>query len=78
MQTLAYQGYIVVNHEKISKEVENILDRNNDGKVDVEDLKGVIEDVRKVAEHGLGFSQGGLAVSGGGFGLGFYGGLKSG
>lgn len=78
MQTLAYKGYIDVNHQKIAGEVEKLLDRNNDGKVDVEDLKGVIEDMQKVAEHNLGTGEGGLAVSGGGFGLGFYGGLRSG
>ncbi|KAL3804472.1 hypothetical protein HJC23_002511 [Cyclotella cryptica] len=78
LQALAYNGYVDVNHEKISKEVEKILDRNQDGKVDAEDLKGVIEEIRKVAEHGLGGGEGGLAVSGGGFGLGFYGGLRSG
>lgn len=78
LQALAYQGYIVVDHAKIAGEVERILDRNKDGRVDVEDLRGLIEDVRRVAEHGLGSVEGGLAVSGGGFGLGFYGGLRSG
>lgn len=78
LQSLAYAGYIDVNHQKIAGEVEKILDRNQDGKVDVEDVKNVIEEVRKVAEYGLGSGEGGLAVSGGGFGLGFYGGLRSG
>ncbi|KAL7506277.1 hypothetical protein ACHAXN_003573 [Cyclotella atomus] len=78
LQSLAYSGYIDVNHQKIAGEVEKLLDRNQDGKVDVEDVKGVIEEVRKVAEYGLGSGEGGLAVSGGGFGLGFYGGLRSG
>lgn len=85
LQTLAYHGYIDVNHEKISKEVERVLDRNQDGKVDQVDLRNIIEEIRKVAEFGLGGGEeedgsGGskLAVSGGGFGLGFYGGLRSG
>lgn len=80
MQALAYQGYIDVNHQKIAGEVEKLLDRNKDGKVDAEDLKGVIDDVRKVAGYGLESSgkEGELLVSGSGFSLGFYGGLRSG
>ena len=81
LQGLAYSGYIDVNHDKIAYEVEKILDRNKDGKVDVEDLKGVIEDVKSVAGYGLensGKKEGELLVSGSGFGLGFYGGLRSG
>eukprot|EP00956_Cyclotella_meneghiniana_P000047 scaffold108_cov23-Cyclotella_meneghiniana.AAC.3 len=81
LQGLAYSGYIDVNHDKIAYEVEKILDRNKDGKVDVEDIKGVIDDVKSVAGYGLengGKKEGELLVSGSGFGLGFYGGLRSG
>ena len=79
LQTLAYNGYIEVHHEKLQQEVEKLLDRNNDGVVDADDVKSVLEDVRKVAGFGLdGNGDKKLLASGGGFGMGFYGGLRSG
>ncbi|KAL7537303.1 hypothetical protein ACHAXR_008348 [Thalassiosira sp. AJA248-18] len=75
LQTLAYHGYIDVHHEKLQKQVEELLDRNHDGVVDGEDLKSVLHDVQKVAGFGL---EDNLVASGGGFGMGFLGGLKSG
>ncbi|KAL7524193.1 hypothetical protein ACHAWF_000853 [Thalassiosira exigua] len=77
LQTLAYHGYVDVHHEKLQKKVEELLDRNNDGVVDGEDLMGALEEVKKVAGFGLGDNKS-LAASGGGFGLGFWGGLRSG
>ena len=50
---MAYNGYIDVNHERLRKEVEAILDRNGDGKVDTEDLERVVEEVKKVVGFGL-------------------------
>ena len=81
LQTLAYSGYIDVHHDKLQKQVESILDRNNDGVVDGEDVKSILEEVRKVAGFGLeedGGNDKKLLASGGGFGMGFYGGLRSG
>mmetsp|Transcript_31222 Transcript_31222/g.66054 ORF Transcript_31222/g.66054 Transcript_31222/m.66054 type:complete len:260 (+) Transcript_31222:43-822(+) len=80
LQTLAYAGYIDVHHEKLQEEVEGLLDRNQDGVVDAEDLRRVLGDVKKVAGFGLedGASDAKLMASGGGFGLGFWGGLRSG
>ena len=53
LQVMAYNGYIDVNHERLRKEVEGILDRNGDGKVDTEDLERVVEEVKKVVGFGL-------------------------
>lgn len=81
LQTLAYHGYIDVHHEKLQKQVEEVLDRNNDGVVDIEDLQSWVEEVRKVAGFGIegnGDNDKTLLASGGGFGMGFYGGLRSG
>lgn len=89
LQTLAYQGYIDVNHEELARKVEGVLDRNGDGKVDGEDLRKVLEEVRGVVGFGIeesgegggdnGVKEQAKAVAGGGgFGLGFLGGLRSG
>mmetsp|Transcript_12382 Transcript_12382/g.26996 ORF Transcript_12382/g.26996 Transcript_12382/m.26996 type:complete len:270 (+) Transcript_12382:115-924(+) len=83
LQSLAYSGYIEVNHEKLEKELyEKVLDRNKDGKVDSEDLRSILEDVKKIVAHGLLEGESGenskAIAGGGGFGLGFLGGLRSG
>jgi uncharacterized membrane protein (Fun14 family) len=39
VQALAYNGYIVVNHDKLKKDTESMLDLNNDGKIDEKDLQ---------------------------------------
>jgi len=89
LQTLAYHGYVDVNHDKLAKEIEGVLDRNGDGVVDGEDLKGVNE-LRRVVGFGIeGNEKGGdnddgsndqvkAIAGGGGFGMGFLGGLRSG
>ncbi|KAL7467911.1 hypothetical protein ACHAXS_008137 [Conticribra weissflogii] len=83
LQSLAYSGYIEVNHEKLEKELyEKVLDRNKDGKVDSEDLRSILEDVKRVVGNGLLEDESGenakAIAGGGGFGLGFIGGLRSG
>ena len=83
LQTLAYQGYIDVNHDKLAKEVERVLDRNGDGVVDGEDLRSVVEELRGVVGFGIegnkeGEGQIKAIAGGGGFGMGFLGGLRSG
>lgn len=82
LQTLAYHGYIDVHHDKLRKQVEEALDRNNDGIVDGQDIKSILKDVQKVAGFGLSEEDEdgtkSLMASGGGFGLGFWGGLRSG
>ena len=37
LQALSYSGYIKVNYNKISDDVKNLLDLNNDGDVDEKD-----------------------------------------
>ena len=50
---MAYNGYIDVNHDKLGRQIEEILDRNGDGKVDTEDLERVVEEVKRVVGFGL-------------------------
>ena len=87
LQTLAYQGYIDVNHDKLATEVERVLDRNGDGVVDGEDLRSVVEELRGVVGFGIAAGEGNnkddddeikAIAGGGGFGMGFLGGLRSG
>lgn len=90
LQTLAYQGYVDVNHDKLAKQIEGVLDRNGDGVVDGEDLKSVVDELRRVVGFGIeaGKEEGGedgrnddqvkALAGGGGFGMGFLGGLRSG
>ena len=93
LQTLAYQGYVDVNHDKLAKQIEGVLDRNGDGVVDGEDLRSVVDELRRVVGFGI---EGGkeegedggedrrnddqvkAIAGGGGFGMGFLGGLRSG
>jgi uncharacterized membrane protein (Fun14 family) len=53
MQGLVYAGYVDVNHDKLRNTVENALDRNGDGVIDVTDLMTCVEYVRKVAGYGI-------------------------
>ena len=68
MQTLAYNGYINVNHAKIEKDVYSLMDFNNDGKVDAADRAILTNKVMKVGAFGL--------PAGSGFAAGFVGGLR--
>jgi uncharacterized membrane protein (Fun14 family) len=45
VQTLAYNGYIVVNHDKLKADTEGLLDLNNDGKLDQDDVKFAFDKV---------------------------------
>ena len=53
LQVMAYNGYIDVNHDRLRKQIEEVLDRNGDGKVDTEDLERVVEEVKRVVGFGL-------------------------
>ena len=70
LQTLQYAGYVNVDHNVIKKDVESLLDLNEDGKVDHEDRKIATDKVMEVLQIGM--------PSGGGFVVGFVGGLRSG
>jgi len=92
LQTLAYQGYVDVNHDKLAKQIEGVLDRNGDGVVDGEDLRSVVDELRRVVGFGIEAGKEGegggedgrnddqvkAIAGGGGFGMGFLGGLRSG
>lgn len=82
-----------VNHTKLARQVEEILDRNGDGVVDGEDVKSVVEELKRVVGFGIlnetekegegddhddDGTKAKAIAGGGGFGLGFWGGLRSG
>jgi uncharacterized membrane protein (Fun14 family) len=46
VQTLAYNGYVKIDMEKLNKDVNSKLDLNNDGKVDMKDAEFAYEKVR--------------------------------
>ena len=70
LQTLAYSGYVEVDHGKLKKDIEGMMDLNKDGKVDTEDLNKASEDIMEVLSFGL--------PAGTGFGAGFIFGLRQG
>lgn len=70
LQTLSYKGYIQINHDAMKKEVERMMDFNNDGKVDWSDAEQAKKYLMGILNYNL--------PSGSGFGAGFAGGLRSG
>jgi uncharacterized membrane protein (Fun14 family) len=70
LQSLQYSGYIQVDHGKFRKDMERILDLDQDGKVDEMDIRIVYNKIRNILEYNL--------PAGGGFAAGFLGGLRSG
>jgi len=70
MQALAYNGYIQVDHGKLKKDVEGLMDLNDDGKIDAADRSIASEKLMEVLQYNM--------PSGGGFAVGFLGGLRSG
>ena len=70
LQTLSYSGYVEVDHGKLKKDIEGMMDLNKDGKIDKEDLNKASEDIMEVLSFGL--------PAGAGFGAGFLFGLKQG
>jgi uncharacterized membrane protein (Fun14 family) len=70
LQTLSYYGYVKVDHGQIRKDVENLLDLNDDGRVDGKDGELAYNHVMKVLQFNL--------PGGSGFAAGFVGGLRSG
>lgn len=70
LQTLSYYGYVTVDHGAIKKNVESLLDLNDDGKIDQEDAKAASSKILEVLQYNM--------PAGGGFAAGFVGGLRSG
>eukprot|EP01041_Mallomonas_annulata_P006691 gene6691-13555_t len=69
IQYLGYKGYIDVNYKKLQKDVENIMDFNKDGKVDITDFQTAYGNVHSVLSYNM--------PQGGGFTAGFVAGLRS-
>lgn len=70
LQTLSYYGYVKVDHGQIRKDVENLLDLNDDGRIDAKDGEIAYNQIMKVLQFNL--------PGGSGFAAGFVGGLRSG
>jgi uncharacterized membrane protein (Fun14 family) len=70
LQTLSYYGYVKVDHGQIRKDVENLLDLNQDGKVDRSDGELAYDKLMSVLQFNL--------PGGSGFAAGFVGGIRSG
>lgn len=48
IQTLAYNGYMAVNYDKIKHEVDFALDVNKDGEVNLEDVEQIYDKVSDI------------------------------
>jgi uncharacterized membrane protein (Fun14 family) len=70
LQTLSYYGYVKVDHGQIRKDVESLLDLNQDGKVDGSDGELAYDKLMSVLQFNL--------PGGSGFAAGFVGGIRSG
>lgn len=70
LQTLSYYGYVKVDHGQIRKDVESLLDLNQDGTVDRSDGELAYDKLMSVLQFNL--------PGGSGFAAGFVGGIRSG
>ena len=70
LQTLAYKGYIQIDHGKLKEEMYNMMDFNKDGQIDLDDGQIALQEILKVLQYGV--------PSGSGFGAGFISGIRSG
>lgn len=70
LQTLAYQGYIVVDQEKIQRDFNDAFDVNKDGNIDTADFQVLYDKMYEVLNYNM--------PSGGGFAAGLLLGLRSG
>ena len=70
LQTLSYSGYIVIDHDRMKREVESWMDLNDDGKVDSNDTAIAYKKILSVLQYNM--------PAGGGFAAGFVGGIRSG
>jgi uncharacterized membrane protein (Fun14 family) len=69
VQSLAYRGYVKVNQDQVSKDVEDYLDFNKDGRVDARDAEIAYDRLQSMLAYNL--------PSGGGFTAGLYTGIRS-
>ncbi len=70
LQALSYSGYIKVNYNKISDDVKNLLDLNNDGNVDEKDGQCLYTKLMEILTYNI--------PAGSGLGAGFIAGTRSG
>mmetsp|Transcript_3344 Transcript_3344/g.4863 ORF Transcript_3344/g.4863 Transcript_3344/m.4863 type:complete len:203 (+) Transcript_3344:91-699(+) len=70
LQSLSYAGYLQINHGALKKDVERVLDLNQDGTVDDKDVNMAYEKVMEVLQFNM--------TGGSGFAAGFIGGMRSG
>jgi len=71
LQSLAYAGYIQLNHEALKRDImDKYLDLNHDGKVDEQDLKLLYNKALQILTFNI--------PGGAGFATGFIGGLRAG
>mmetsp|Transcript_35769 Transcript_35769/g.55028 ORF Transcript_35769/g.55028 Transcript_35769/m.55028 type:complete len:179 (+) Transcript_35769:73-609(+) len=68
LQSLSYSGYIDVNHDKLKQDVEDLIDLNDDGKIDQKDGKLAWGKLQEVLEYNM--------PAGSGFGVGLIAGLR--
>lgn len=69
LQTMAYYGYIQIDHTRIQEDFERAMDLNKDGKVDKDDAEIAYNKVMEVLQYSL--------PAGSGFGGGFIAGVRS-
>mmetsp|Transcript_20013 Transcript_20013/g.20716 ORF Transcript_20013/g.20716 Transcript_20013/m.20716 type:complete len:96 (+) Transcript_20013:1933-2220(+) len=69
LQILSSQGYLTINHDRIGKEIENILDVNKDGKIDSKDAEAAFLKLNEVLSYNI--------PTGGGFTAGLLMGLRN-
>lgn len=70
LQTMAYYGYIKIDHDRFEQDFNRQFDLNKDGKVDKEDAGIAYNKVMEILQYSL--------PAGGGFGGGFIAGVRSG
>ena len=69
LQALSYSGYVHVDYNKMRADVVKVLDLNQDGKLDQDDLTLFHDQAMEVLTY--------YVSAGSGFGAGFYAGVRS-
>ena len=70
LQSLAYAGYIQLDHKALKEDMEKVFDLNQDGKVDNDDVQLVYNKIMEILQFNM--------TGGSGFAAGFLGGFRSG
>ena len=69
VQSLAYQGYVKINKDRVKNDIDIMLDMNGDGKIDTKDAELAFYKINDLLSYHL--------PSGGGFSAGLFMGLKN-